>query len=126
MGYGHLYQGRFKSFPVESDEHFYSLVRYVERNALRANLVERAEDWPWCSVSRRIASEARLPLSDWPLPRPSRWKEHINRPQSEQELEAIRRSLRRGQPYGGEAWTERIAHKFGLESTLRPRGRPRK
>ena len=39
FGYGHLYQGRYKSFPVESDDHLYQVVRYVERNALRANLV---------------------------------------------------------------------------------------
>ena len=45
VGYGHVYQGRFKSFPGETDEHFYTVVRYVERNALRANLVERAEAW---------------------------------------------------------------------------------
>jgi putative transposase len=126
VGYGHLYQGRFKSFPVESDDHFYSLARYVERNALRAGLVERAEDWPWCSLSRRPASEARIPLNTWPLPRPARWAQQVNQPQTEGELEAIRRSLRRGRPYGGEAWTERIAYKIGLESTLRPRGRPRK
>ena len=125
VGYGHLYQGRFKSFPVESDDHFYSLVRYVERNARRAGLVERAEDWRWNSLSQRPASEARIPLSTWPLPRPGRWAQHVNQPQTEGELEAIRRSLRRGRPYGGEAWTERVAHKIGLESTLRPRGRPR-
>ena len=53
VGYGHLYQGRYKSFPVESDEHFYHVVRYVERNALRANLVDRAEEWRWSSLWRR-------------------------------------------------------------------------
>jgi putative transposase len=126
VGYGHLYQGRFKSFPVESDDHFYSLVRYVERNALRAGLVARAEDWRWSSLSRRTASEARIPLSAWPLPRPSRWTVHVNQPQTEGELEAIRQSIRRGRPYGGEEWTTRIAGKIGLESTLRARGRPRK
>ncbi len=126
VGYGHLYQGRFKSFPVESDDHFYSLVRYVERNALRAGLVERAEDWPWTSLYRQSASATRIPLSAWPLARPSRWKVHVNRPQSDGELETIRRSVRRGQPYGGEAWITRTAHKLGLESTLRARGRPRK
>ena len=52
-GLGHLYQGRFKSFPVQTDEYFYQAVRYVERNALRANLVSRAEDWPWSSLARR-------------------------------------------------------------------------
>jgi putative transposase len=48
-GLGHVYQGRYKSFPVESDEHFWVVARYVERNAQRANLVLRAEEWRWSS-----------------------------------------------------------------------------
>ncbi len=52
-GGGHLYQGQFKSFPVSSDEHFLTLCRYVEANARRANLVERAERWQWCGLWRR-------------------------------------------------------------------------
>ena len=51
-GTGHVYQGRFKSFPVQEDEHFYTVCRYVERNALRANLVSQAEQWRWSSLSR--------------------------------------------------------------------------
>jgi putative transposase len=50
VGSGHLYQGRFKAFPVEKDDHFLKVCRYVERNAMRANLVDRAEDWRWCSL----------------------------------------------------------------------------
>ena len=34
VGYGHLYQSRYKSFPIEGDEHFYQIVRYVDRNPL--------------------------------------------------------------------------------------------
>ena len=49
-GKGHLYQGRFKSFPIQDDEHFFSVCRYVERNSLRAGLVGRAEDWRWGSL----------------------------------------------------------------------------
>ena len=52
-GTGHLYQGRFKTFPIEEDEHLLTVLRYVEGNALRANLCERAEDWRWCSLWRR-------------------------------------------------------------------------
>ena len=61
VGYGHLYQGRFKSFPVETDEHFYTVMRYVERNALRANLCETAEAWRWGSLWRRT-NNVRSPL----------------------------------------------------------------
>ncbi len=47
---GHLWQGRFKAFPIQRDEHLLSVLRYVERNPLRAKLVARAEDWPWSSL----------------------------------------------------------------------------
>ena len=50
VGLGHVYQGRYKSFPVESDENLWVVARYVERNALRAELVLRAEEWRWSSV----------------------------------------------------------------------------
>jgi putative transposase len=49
-GSGHVYQGRFKSFPVQDDEHFYTVCRYVERNALRAGLVKSADEWRWSSL----------------------------------------------------------------------------
>ena len=127
VGYGHLYQGRYKSFPIQEDEHFYQVVRYVERNALRANLVERAEAWRWGSLWRRKegTAEQRVILSDWPLPVPKDWMRHVNRPQSEGELQALRRSVQRGQPYGTEPWVQTTAKRLGLESTLRSRGRPK-
>jgi putative transposase len=127
-GTGHLYQGRFKAFPVEDDEHFYTLVRYVERNALRAGLVARAEEWRWSSLWRHVSgdAEARSLLSRWPLPRPRNWVDLVNAPQTEAELEAIRRAVRRSSPFGAPKWQERTARRLGLESTLRPQGRPRK
>jgi putative transposase len=73
VGSGHLYQGRFKSFPVQTDEHLWTVCRYVERNALRAGLVARAEQWPWGSLFRRLRGEAAAKpiLSAWPLPCPA-------------------------------------------------------
>jgi len=128
VGYGHLYQGRYKSFPVEGDEHFYQVVRYVERNALRAGMVPRAEDWRYSSFWRRLngTADSRKLLSDWPLPRPRSWHQYVNQLQSELELKAIRLSVQRGQPYGDDAWARTTAARLGLESTFRPRGRPKK
>ena len=128
VGQGHVYQGRFKSFPVETDEYFYQLVRYVERNALRANLVPRAEDWQWSSLWRREAgtAEQKSLLSKWPLPRPRKWVSFVNEAETEVELESLRRCVQRGQPYGSDQWIEETARQLSLESTLRPRGRPRK
>jgi putative transposase len=127
IGSGHLYQGRFKSFPVQEDEHLYSLARYVERNALRAGLVRRAEQWRWCSLYRwlRGSVEDRELLATWPQPRKPSWTDYVNEPQSEAELAAIRRSLRRGSPFGDDQWVSRTADKLDLETTLRPRGRPK-
>ena len=127
-GTGHLYQGRFKSFPVQTNEHFYTLIRYVERNALRANLAKRAQDWRWSSLWRRVHGEPEDLdlLHRWPLPEPDDWLRRVNRAQSEAELTALRESVRRGSPFGTSQWQARTARRLGLEWTLRPRGRPRK
>jgi len=72
VGSGHVYQGRFKSFVVQSNEYFLAVCRYVERNALRAGLVERAEDWQWGSLWRRMSGKKEYQelLTDWPVARP--------------------------------------------------------
>jgi putative transposase len=127
-GTGHLYQGRFKSFPVQEDEHFLRVCRYVERNALRAGLVGRAEDWPWCSLAlreQRTAAAKEL-LSVWPVPYPDGWVAEVNAPQTEGELSELRQCVKRGRPFGGAGWVEATAARLGLEVTLRPVGRPRK
>ena len=100
-GCGHVYQGRFKSFPVQDDEHFYAVCRYVERNALRAGLVKKAEAWRYGSLWRTTHgdSEARALLSAWPVPRPRTWTTLVNRSQAAGELSAIRRAIAR-QPAG--------------------------
>lgn len=127
-GEGHIYQSRFKSFPVQDDSHFYVLCRYVERNPLRANLVKRAEDWQYGSLFRWNQPTEPLPrvLSPWPIPRLPGWIKRVNEPHSEKELEAIRTCVNRGRPYGDEQWTDEVAEKYGLWFTVRPVGRPRK
>ena len=126
-GTGPVYQGRFKSFPIQSDEHFLAVARYVERNALRAKLVKQAENWRWSSLWRRDQEDAKLAawLSAWPVERPRDWISRINRPDIALELESLRLSVQRGRPFGEEAWVRRMAKRFGMESTLRPRGRPK-
>jgi putative transposase len=126
-GTGHLYQGRFKSFPVEQDPHLLGVIRYAERNALRAGLVERAEDWRWSSLWRRQFGDerARSLLSEWPVERPADWLDRVNRPETTEELEALRRSLRRGTPYGSALWQRQVVEHYRLQFTLRPPHRPR-
>ena len=127
-GLGHVYQGRYKSFPVESDEHFWVVARYVERNALRANVVLRAEEWRWSSLWRRYQGrrEEKSLLARWPIEVPRNWIERVNQADDGRELEALRRCVQRGRPYGLPEWQKEIAIRLGLESTYRPAGRPRK
>ena len=122
---GHIWQGRYKSFIVQTDEHLLTAMRYVERNALRAGLVKRAEDWRFGSLYWRTAGRKLDLLSDWPVKRPQRWREMVNRPQSQTELEALRRCVQRGRPYGDQRWVKRAAKRYDLETTLRPLGRPK-
>jgi putative transposase len=126
-GTGHLYQGRFKSFPVQSDEHFLTVYRNVERNALRANLVRRAEDWEWSSLGARRAKDDadRTALSPWPIDRPRDWTARVDRAFGPKE-EAVLGSIERGQPFGSAPWQAEVAARLGLASLFRPRGRPRK
>jgi putative transposase len=112
---------------VQTDEHFLAVARYVERNALRAKLVSRAEDWQWSSVWRRGQGETTLTtwLSAWPVEQPRDWMARVNRLETASELAGLRLSVQRGRPFGQEGWVRRMARRFGMESTLRPRGRPR-
>ena len=124
---GHVWQGRFKAFPIEEDEHLLSVLRYAERNPLRAGLVRRAEQWRWSSARYWQEEEGRPSyLVAGPVKRPRHWLEWVNQPLTLKELAAIRHSVTRGTPYGGSAWVEHTAQRLGLESTLRPRGRPPK
>ena len=104
------------------------MARYVERNAARAKLVRRAEQWRWGSLFRwlRGSAEDKALLAAWPLPRKASWVDHVNDPLPAAELAAIRRSVNRGRPFGSPSWSDRIVRRLGLESTIRPQGRPKK
>ena len=128
VGAGHLYHGTYTSFPIQPDAHLLTVCRYVERNPLRAKLVERAEEWHWSSLWRRIQGDAKLTawLSDWPMERPRNWVARVNQRETAAELEGLRDSVSRGRPYGTATWRRRVAAQLGLEATVRARGRPRK
>ena len=127
-GTGHVYQGRFRAFPIQEDAHLLRVLRYVERNPLRAGLVRRAEAWRWSTLGHRQARDAKQQawLHAGPVARPRNWVEWVNGAETEAELEALRRSALREQPFGGAPWQSAVAARLGLQHTLRPRGRPRK
>ena len=125
-GSGHIWQGRFKAFPVQEDEHLLTVLRYVERNPLRAALAARAEHWRWSSLPWRDRVSRPSWLVEGPTPLVSGWVGFVNQAQTEAELAALRASLTRGAPFGSQDWVVRTAARLGLELSLRPRGRPRK
>jgi putative transposase len=128
VGYGPLYQGRFKSFPIQDDGHLITVLRYVERNPVRSGLLSRAERWRWSSLWRRLegTEKQRTLLSEWPVQRRGDWTDFVNKPQTAAEEAALATAIARSRPYGQEGWERAMAKRLGAESSLRPRGRPRK
>lgn len=128
IGYGQVYQGRYKSFLVENDRYLLSLVKYVERNPVRAKMVRKVENWQWGSGYRRLEgtpTEKKL-LTPLPIDLSTSYRSWVNTPESNVELEQIQTSVSKSSPLGTLRWTERVVEKFGLELTTRKRGRPKK
>jgi len=122
---GHVWQGRFKSFPIQDDEHLLTVLRYVERNPVRAGLVQRCEDWPWSSAAASRAPDRPSFLGGWPVPRTSEWSRGLDRESPRDDVWGVRHSIERGAPYGTGEWAREAAARHGAESTLREPGRPR-
>lgn len=123
---GHVWQGRFKAFPIQNDDYYLTVLRYVERNPLRADMVARSQDWEWSSLKPTARSGPDGLPSDGPVPKRSQWTRFVNGVETNAELDVLRRSVARGTPFGDETWQQSTAVQLGLESSLRPRGRPRK
>ena len=121
---GHIFQGRFKSFPIQTDPHLLTVMRYVERNPVRASLVDTAAEWRWSSNHWR--GKPNDLLDESPVPLGGDWTAFVDAPQTAAELATLRQSISRGAPFGARGWQHQTAEALGLTSTLRPRGRPRK
>jgi putative transposase len=122
---GRLWQGRFKAFLIQEDHHLLTVMRYVERNALRAKLVERAEDWQWGSLGWRSARVPPVELAESPVSLPSYWRHLVNEPQTAAEVAEIRTCVNRQRPFGEQNWVADKARTLGIEHSLKPVGRPR-
>ena len=127
IGQGHLYQGRYKSFLCQKDNYLLALLRYVESNAQKANLVKNAEDWRWSSVWRRKKGnvEAKKLIAPWPIDEPEDYMEMLNTPQNKEEEEIIECAIKKNTPFGESSWINQMVEKFSLGQTLREGGRPK-
>ncbi len=127
IGEGHLYQGRYKSFLCQKDDYFLTLATYVERNAMKANLCNLAQDWRWSSIYRREkgSDEQKKMLSEWTCEMPKNYLSLVNQNQSYEQERNIENSITKGNPFGYSNWVRKIVKDYGLEQTLRGVGRPR-
>lgn len=128
-GTGPLYQGRYKSFMIEDDTHLITVIKYIERNPVRAKLVRTCEEWRWGSAWLRAQGNAnqiaRL-INEPPVDLPKDYMRWINTSDKEDDLEQLRTSVRRGSPFGSTTWMENMIQTHNLLSTVRREGRPDK
>jgi putative transposase len=132
---GHVWQGRFKSPVIQDDDHLLTVLRYIEANPVRAELVKLAGDYRWSSFACHGEGrpdellDAVIPydaLATYPSVRRRRWSAYVHQTPEDAELAAIRRSSETGLPYGEGAWVDHLCRRLKLDLTIRPRGRPRK
>jgi len=123
---GHVWQGRFKSFVIQEDAHLLTVLRYVEGNPVRAGLLKSAKDWIWSSHKESISESPRLLLDKIPIELPDDWNAYVDASLEVNELKKLSESINRGSPYGEPTWQIKVSKELGLESTIRPRGRPKK
>lgn len=121
---GHVWQGRFKSFIIQEDDHLLTVLRYVEGNPVRANIVSSVKDWQWSSYQKRIQKVKDPLLTDPPIDLPDNWQKYVDEPMTTKETEKLKESIQRHRPYGLPDWQNRICKELNLQSTMTPRGRP--
>ena len=95
------------------------VLRYVLQNRVRSGLAASIDDWPWSSCCRNELADP------CPVEVETDWLAHVDEPLSASQLASIRQSVNRQRPFGEPDWQTTIAGLFGLESTMRPRGRTR-
>lgn len=131
---GHVWQGRFKSPPVQDDSYLWTVLGYIEANPLRAGMVADPADYPWSSYPAHGMGGADPLLSElpeWsdlgPTPEARRqsWRSKVFAALPDEDLTAIRSSLQSGRPFGDRLWSERQAEALNLSLVARPRGRPK-
>lgn len=123
---GHIWQGRYKNFLIQDDTHLLTILRYIEGNPVRAGLVKSAAEWSWSSHLERIGKKNYGMLDKLPIELPKDWTKYVDEPLTQKELESIRKSIIRQCPYGEPEWQLKMCKMLGLESSLKPRGRPKK
>lgn len=127
---GHLWQGRFFSSPLD-DAYLWAVVRYVERNPVRAAMVQRAEQYRWSSAAAHCGGHADALLntgSDWgrKFLAATDWSAWLAEGDDDDALRTVRRNIDKGLPCGSDEFVSQLGQQAGRLLGYRPQGRPAK
>jgi putative transposase len=124
---GHLWQGRFYSCILDN-RHVYAAVRYIENNPVRANLVDRAYDYPWSSARYHVYKEANPILADecYLTKEIEDWAAYLMNNDDDELINNIRKNMKTGRPCGDDGFIEKIESFLDRRLKALPRGRPPK
>lgn len=124
IGEGPIYQGRYKSFLIQSDTHLLTVLRYVERNPMAARLVTSPLDWKYSSLYRRYrgSEQDKQILSNWISEEPTDYINSLSNPLADKEQTKLEQSESKGVPFGDEQYIFLQVEKYGLQSVLHQRG----
>jgi putative transposase len=110
---GYLWQGRFRSFPMDSD-YLYYCVRYVERNPVRAGLVKRPEEYHYSSAKSHIKRIRDPLLALFYLHEEIRdWRKYLKEPDDEQRIRIFHKHILTGRPLGKESFVKKLEKSIG-------------
>jgi len=125
---GRLWQNRFYSTVIEEEPYLWAVVRYMERNPVRAKLVDRAEDYQWSSAKAHLSMERNALLSENDWLGGKNLKAYRNFFKDEDGItdSLIRKSTSTGRPLGGEQFLKGLEKLIGRRLIAKKAGRPRK
>jgi len=132
---GSLWEGRYKSSPIETDCYLLACCRYVDLNPVKAGMVKRAEDYVWSSYAQKIGFDddkwldddiCYLALSEDIEERQQRYIDYVNKGSPENERQFICHSLQRGQLTGTDRFIKEVEQRLDIRIENRAPGRPKK
>ena len=127
---GHLWQGRFFSSPLD-EVYLLAAVRYVERNPVRAGMIDRAEDYRWSSAAAHCGNRTDSVLnleSGWreQFATIDDWSAWLSAADEIEKIRILRQNVEKGLPCGSENFIQRLGKIAGRHLEYRPQGRPKK
>lgn len=130
---GSLWEGRFKSSPIQTDSYLLACTRYVELNPVRAGMVSHPGEYAWSSYRSKVGlrewdwldrDPCYLALGDSAALRAERYRQWVDQGYSDQELQLIRQACQRGQLTGNDRFVDEVEAMLGHRVEQRGPGRP--